>query len=148
MGRKVFELDSPYQSPQFRSQQSDELILKRLGLCIGCMNVDFQGLSSNGKPKERYEVRFGTKKGCYPFSLTCSLCQLLWREVLDLTPEEATSHEVTFNFTPIESAAIHRGTKNNVLIGLWYSGGSKSGHLVFSASPGKSLCPFQLEKAK
>lgn len=130
----TFDRDSAYQRPQYSSTRSDELVLRKLGLCNVCMNIDFQGLSTNRKPKDRYEVRFGPLHG-QPFSLTCSLCQILWRDILELAPETAPSHSVTFDFTPIHSTTTHRGKTSEVLIGVWYRGDSKYGHLVFSASP-------------
>lgn len=132
---KISNRDSEYQRPQYSSTRSDELVLRKLGLCNVCMNIDFQGLSTNRKPKDRYEVRYGPASG-QPFSLTCSLCQVLWRDILELSTETAPSHSVTFDFTPIHAATSHRGNTSDVLIGVWYRGGSKYGHLVFSASPG------------
>jgi hypothetical protein len=102
------------------------------------MNIDFQRLSINQNPKERYEVRYGCTSGVQPFSLTCSLCQIFWRDILGLKAEDAMSHSVTFDFTPIHATTMHRGNPKDVLIGVWYSARSLySGHLVFSASPGR-----------
>jgi hypothetical protein len=132
---KISNRDSEYQRPQYSSTRSDELVLRKLGLCNVCMNIDFQGLSTNRKPKDRYEVHYGPVSG-QPFSLACSLCQVLWRDILELSTEAAPSHSVTFDFTPIHATTSHRGNTSDVLIGVWYRGGSKYGHLVFSASLG------------
>ena len=97
------------------------------------MSIDFQGLSTNRKPKERYEVRYG---GLQSFSSTCPLCILLCEKVLGTTPRDVSSQVVMFDFVPIYSTSP-QGTKSHVLDGLWYRSGGKFGHLVFSASSGK-----------
>lgn len=63
-------------------------------------------------------------------------------DILGLQIKDASSQVVNFDFTPIHGTSIHRGKANDVLIGLWYRSGTKSGHLVFSASPGKLIVDY------
>jgi hypothetical protein len=56
-----------------------------------------------------------------------------------MTPSEASSQVVMFDFVPIYSTSP-QGVKSSVLDGLWFRSGGKFGHLVFSASAGKAFC--------
>ena len=99
------------------------------------MSIDFQGLSTNRKPKERYEVRYG---GLQSFSSNCPLCRLLCEKVLGIAPSDASSQVLMFDFVPIYSTSP-QGSKSSILDGLWFRSGGKFGHLVFSAPPGRLI---------
>ena len=99
------------------------------------MSIDFQGPTTGGKPKDRYEVRYG---GLQSFSPNCPLCRLLCEKVSGMRLGDATSRVLVFDFVPIY-ATSPQGNRTPILDGLWFRSGGKFGHLVFPTPAGRFI---------
>lgn len=132
------ERDPSYSQARYRHADGDSPYMRGPALCSICMSLDFQGLTTNRKPRERYEVRYG---GLQSFSSNCPLCRLLCEKVLATTPGLASSQIFVFDFVPIY-ATSPQGTKSSILDGLWFRNGRNFGHLVFSAPLGRLIPQF------
>ena len=120
---------------QLHNDSSDPSSKRVNALCLRCRGIDFQGISTNRTPKERYEIRFDGLSELQQSSLCCPLCQLLYQTLSNVTPNftppDLSSVGVTFDFVPLYADGWN-GQKANVLEGLWLRSKAKYVHLVFS----------------